>query len=225
MASQLRSTASRSRRCGRSGWSRTAGGHRIRWGAITSSWCWPTAATSSSSAASSAGAGTGNGVEQMTAFSRLARRTSARRGAPDPDPCERGLACSFGGGISTGGARVSRRVHPASGRELSRRRDRREAPPHGGPSPRCISRCSGRASRRHARSTAAGLVSRGRSLSASLLVCKRGPRLPRDLDRPGACCLSTSQRVRARALPSSRLSDGSWNRPSRRSSTDFLGVP
>ena len=40
----------RSRRCARSGWSRTAGGRRSRCAAATSSWSSPTAATSSSSA-------------------------------------------------------------------------------------------------------------------------------------------------------------------------------
>ncbi len=40
-----RSTASRWRRCARSGWSRTAGGRRSRCGGTTSSWRWPTGAT------------------------------------------------------------------------------------------------------------------------------------------------------------------------------------
>ena len=71
-----RSPASRSRRCARSGWSRTAGGRRARCAATTSSWCSPTAATRSSSAAAAAGAGTGSGPERGRDGRRPIRRAA-----------------------------------------------------------------------------------------------------------------------------------------------------
>lgn len=140
---------------------------------------------------------------------RLARHTPACARAADPDSGGGGAACALRRGLSSSRARVPRRVCPAWGRALAFRGDSREACHNWGASLRRLPWRLGRASRHSPWLRATGLVTGARSLLVALLVCQRGPRLPRDIDRSGPGGLPAPGRIRARALAAAGLNRGS----------------